>query len=100
MEPTFTFDSELHLWNGKGASWIFARLPEDESEEIRDIVPRKAGFGSVRVRMTLGECEWMTSLFPDSKSGCYIVFIKAPIRKAAGVDVGDDVELQATLVLD
>jgi len=100
MDPTFSFTAELRVWEGKGAAWILAQLPLDESEEIRDIVPNRRGFGSVRVRVAIDEIEWLTSIFPDSKSGCYIVFVKAPIRKKAKVDVGDSVDFRITLLLD
>lgn len=100
MNPTFSFTAELGVWEGKGAAWVLAHLPLDDSDEIREIVPNPRGFGSIRVRVAIDEIEWLTSIFPDSKSGRYIVFIKAPIRKKANVDIGDTVDFRITLLLD
>lgn len=42
--------------------------------------------------MTLGRTRWETSLFP--KDGGYLVPIRAAVRRAEGVDLGDEVELR------
>jgi hypothetical protein len=85
------FDAELWRWDARRAdSWIFVSLPAEASEEIRDLAagPRR-GFGSVRVRVTVGDSTWTTSIFPDSGSGSYVLPIKQAIRKAETLDVGD-----------
>jgi hypothetical protein len=43
--------------------------------------------GEVRI----GATRWTTSLFP--KDGGYVVPLKAMVRKAEGIDVGDTVEV-------
>ena len=40
----------------------------------------KRGWGSVRVKVTLGKTKWDTSIFPDKKSGTYLLPIKAEVR--------------------
>ncbi|MGW4891974.1 DUF1905 domain-containing protein [Kitasatospora sp. NPDC004240] len=87
----FTFDAELYLWEARRAdSWTFVTVPAEVSEEIRDIPggpPR--GFGSRRVRVTIGGTTWLTSIFPDSGSGCYVLPLKRAVRKAESLDTGD-----------
>ncbi|OYU46940.1 MAG: hypothetical protein CFE31_19050 [Rhizobiales bacterium PAR1] len=92
----FTFTAPLWLWNGKGA-WHFVTLPQDESSIIRMAVPRR-GWGSVRVKARVGEAVWSTSIFPDSKAGAYLLPVKAEIRNAEGLAVGEPVTV--TLSLD
>lgn len=92
-----TFPAPLWLWNGKGA-WHFVTLPVDESGLIRMAVPVKAGFGSVKVKARIGATSWTTSIFPDSKSGAYLLPVKAAVRKAEAIAPGDGVEV--TLSLD
>jgi hypothetical protein len=84
------FDAELWLWDARRAdTWTFVSLPASESDEIRDLVGGlRRGFGSVRVRATIGTSTWITSIFPDSKAG-YVLPVKRPIRVAEALDVGD-----------
>lgn len=91
-----TFTAPLWLWNGKGA-WHFVTLPVDDSQIIRMAVPRR-GWGSVRVKARIGDTSWATSIFPDSKSGAYLLPVKADVRKAEGIAPGDAIEV--TLSLD
>jgi hypothetical protein len=60
------FDAELWLWDARRTdTWVFVRLPASQSEEIRDLVGGlRRGFGSVRVRVTIGSSTWVTSIFP------------------------------------
>ena len=55
--------------------------------------PPKPGFGSIRVEVTLGGSTWRTSIFPDSKAGCYVLPVKKAVRTAEGVEIGDRVDV-------
>ena len=84
-------DAKLWGWDARRIdSWTFVSLPTDASEEIRDLAagPRR-GFGSVRVRVTVGGSTWTTSIFPDSTRGTYVLPIKRRVRQAEGLDAGD-----------
>jgi uncharacterized protein DUF1905 len=82
-----TFDAELWIWEARSAdTWIFVSLPAGVSEEIGDLAAgRLRGFGSLRVRATIGGSRWRTSIFPDSPRNCYRLGIKRTIRKAEGL---------------
>jgi hypothetical protein len=85
------FDAELWIWDARrNDSWTFVSLPADASEEIRDLAdgPRR-GFGSVRVRVTIGASTWTTSIFPDSARGTYVLPVKRAVREAEALEVGD-----------
>ncbi|MGO1341196.1 MAG: DUF1905 domain-containing protein [Cellulosimicrobium funkei] len=43
--------------------------------------------------MTLGAQRWSTSVFPDAQRKTFVVPIKAAVRRAEGVDVGDRVRI-------
>ena len=98
MNPTFEFRTELYLWKPEG-SWVFATVPLDVSDEIDEIVPDRRGFGSVRVEVQVGETTWRTSVFPDSSSGCFVLPVKQGVRRAERIDVGDEVDLELTVLL-
>jgi Domain of unknown function (DUF1905) len=86
-----TFDAELWKWEARRAdSWTFVSLPDDVSEEIRDLAGgSRRGFGSLRVRVAVGGSTWTTSIFPGSGSGPYVLPIKRLVRTAEALDVGD-----------
>jgi hypothetical protein len=86
-----TFDAELWVWDARrDESWTFVTLPQEQSEDIRHLTagPRR-GFGSVRVRVTIGGTTWATSIFPGNGGGPYVLPIKAAVRKAETLDAGD-----------
>ena len=76
----FTFTAEV--WEHGGASsWFFLSLPEDEADEIDEMFAHKAaGFGSIRVQITIGHTTWATSIFPDTKRGTYVLPVKKAVR--------------------
>jgi len=88
MRLSFTFSATL--WEPPGeASWVFVTLPEADSDEILDEVPRRAGFGAVKVTATIGDTEWSTSLFPSNELHSYVLPVKRAVRASEGIDVGD-----------
>jgi len=93
------FDAELWLWDARrNDAWVFISLPPDESEEIRDLSGGlRRGFGSVRVRATIGASTWTTSIFPGDQAG-YVLPLKRPVRVAEGLDVGDVATVTVELI--
>lgn len=94
------FDAELWIWDARRSdSWTFVSLPGEASEEIRDLAGgRRRGFGSLRVRVTLGGRTWTTSIFPDSARATYVLPIKRDVRRAEALDVGDVATVTVELV--
>jgi len=94
------FDAELWIWDARKAdSWVFVSLPAEASEEIRELTDgTRRGFGSVRVRVTVGDSRWLTSIFPDAASSCYVLPIKRQVRKAQKLDAGDVATVTVELV--
>ena len=92
------FDAELWLWDARRAdAWVFVGLPAIESEEIRDLAGGlRRGFGSLRVRATIGASTWRTSIFPGQAG--YVLPVKRSIRVAEALDVGDTAAVTVELV--
>lgn len=86
------FDAELWIWDARREDgWTFVSLPVEESEQIRDLAEGRGpsrGFGSVRVRVTIGGSTWRTSIFPEAR-GSYALPIKRGVRRAEGIEAGD-----------
>lgn len=96
MKRNYTFSSKIWLYPGM-AGWHFAGVPKRESTEIKTGTNVKAGFGSIPVTVTIGKTVWTTSIFPDKKSGCYLLPIKAVVRKKEEILAGDEVTLKIKL---
>ena len=94
----YRFRAELWLYPGD-AAWHFVTLPFDEADEIDEITRgSQRGFGSVRVRVTIGSSTWHTSLFPDSKARPHALPVKKPVRPAEGIVAGDQVDVTFEVV--
>ena len=95
----FRFEAELWLWQGDGA-WHFVTVPSDVSDEIegRTSSLERRGFGSVRVRVTVGSTTWSTSVFPDKQREAYVLPVKKDVRAREGVAAGDRVGVQLELL--
>ena len=91
MKTTYDFSAEVWIWPGE-AAWHFISLPQGMSEEIKNMYQGLArGWGSLPVQVIIGNTAWQTSVFPDSKSRCYILPIKVAVRKAEGIMAGQNV---------
>ena len=95
----FRFDAELWRWKGDGA-WHFVTVPAEVSDEIegRTSALERRGFGSVRVRVTIGASTWATSVFPDKTQEAYVLPVKKDVRTREGVAEGDRVTVQLDLL--
>ena len=51
----------------------------------------------MRVEVTVGSTTWLTSLFPSTEQGAYVLPVKKAVRTAEGV--GDDDPLEVTIRL-
>jgi len=62
--------------------WYFITLPKDISLEIREYFKtEEQGWGRLSVTAKTGETEWKTAIWFDTKSGAYLLPLKAEIRK-------------------
>jgi len=81
----YTFRSKVWVYPGMSA-WRFIGVPEKEGKEIKEKFGTHAkGWGSLPVTVTIGDTTWDTSIFPDKKSGSYLLPLKAKVRKAEGI---------------
>jgi hypothetical protein len=88
----FQIHSQVWIYPGI-MGWHFASVPREESARILAIFGGlKKGWGSLPVKVTLGSMTWETSIFPDKKSQCYHLPIKALVRKKEGISSGNMVD--------
>lgn len=96
--PVYHIAGEVWLYPGDAGAWHFVSVDQKHSADIRERFGRHSrGFGSLPVSVTIGKTTWQTSIFPDSKSGTYLLPIKAIVRKKEGVRAGEGIRF--TLVI-
>lgn len=89
------FTGELWFWRGP-APWHFVTVPEEQCGELEAASALVTyGWGMIPVTARIGYTGWTTSLWP--KDGRYIVPVKAAVRTAEGLEVGEPVTVRLTV---
>jgi hypothetical protein len=89
------FSGEIWFWRGP-APHHFITVPDEECGELEAASAFVTyGWGMIPVTAQIGATEWSTSLFP--KDGRYIVPVKASVRNAEGLELGDTVTVRLTV---
>lgn len=92
------FSGELWFWRGP-APWHFVTVPDDKCAELEAASRLVSyGWGMIPVTAHIGGTSWTTSLWP--KDGRYIVPVKAWVRRAEALELGDPVTVRLLLGLE
>jgi len=74
--------------------WTVVSLPKEISLEIRDNFKwLEQGWGRMKVTAKVGNSEWQTAIWFDTKQDTYLLPLKAAIRKKENVVLEKDVEI-------
>ena len=91
----FSFGGEVWYWRGP-SPFHFVTVPPEESDQIHAVSALVTyGWGAIPVVARIGATSWTTSLFP--KDGAYLVPVKASVRHAEGLELGDVTHVTLTL---
>ena len=102
-----THTSPLWVWSGgnNGGTWHFMTITGAAGEAIaaheamrRLEYGKGRGFGSVKVRATIGGTSWNTSVFSSKESGGYLLPVKLAVRSAEDLAEGDVAEVALELL--
>lgn len=95
---TVTFTAKLWKYPGQ-AAWYFVSLPKAHTKDLKTLASGPSrGFGSLRVNVALGDSSWQTSIFPDNKSGSYLLPIKKEIRRSHNLVDGATFPISVTII--
>jgi len=98
-QKKYKLRSEVWLYPGMSA-WHFISVPKRASEEIKATFGKNArGWGSLPVVATIGKTSWKTSIFPDKKSGTYLLPLKVSVRKAERILAKDKVTFHLEITI-
>ena len=107
MSEKHTLTTPLWIWttDKAPASWHFLTLDGEVAEAIHALAlmrklegGRKRGWGSMKVRATIGDTSWDTSIFPAKEAGGWLLPVKAAVRKAEALVAGDQVTVQLDIL--
>jgi hypothetical protein len=89
------FSGRIWFWKGP-SPWHFVTIPDEECGELEAASGFVTyGWGMIPVTARIGGTGWTTSLFP--KDGRYVVPVKARVRAAEGLEVGDVVTVRLAI---
>lgn len=96
-QKSYKLKGKLWIYPGD-AAWHFLTVGKKETSDIKEsYTGLTRGFGSLPVEVTLGKSKWRTSIFPDSRSGTFVLPVKKSVRQAEGIYDGDDVSFSITI---
>ena len=80
-------------WQYTGpAAWYFVSLPIELAKEIRSALKsEEEGWGRLPATAKIGNTEWKTAIWFDRKGDTYLLPLKAEIRKAERLEVGNEI---------
>lgn len=98
MPPTgipIRFTATIWQHNGPGG-WHFVSLPEEISTEIRNALrAEEEGWGRMKAVARVGNSEWKTAIWFDTKRQTYLLPLKSDVRLKETLKSGQ--EIQATV---
>lgn len=89
----YSFSSVPWQYTGP-AGWVFISLPKKLSKEIRETCKREeTGWGRLSATAKIGNTEWKTAIWFDTKADAYLLPLKAAIRNKEKVEPGKKLEV-------
>ncbi len=95
MDGKIRYEFISPMWKHTSTgSWYFISLPIDTSKEIREALQwQEEGWGRMKVVAEIGEIQWKTSIWFDTKMQRYLLPVKAEIRKKSNIKCDQDITL-------
>ncbi len=99
MEGKIKYQFSGQIWKDNiEGGWHFITIPKAFSKEIRETLQwQEEGWGRMKASIIINNISWKTSIWFDTKINCYILPVKAEIRKKAAIK--KDQKLQVTLLV-
>lgn len=93
LKIQYRFSSKVWQYAGPGG-WYFISLPQKLSKEIRKTFrSEEAGWGRLTAIARIGNSEWKTAIWFDTKRNTYLLPLKAEIRKKEKLISGKNVKV-------
>ena len=92
----YEFSAKAYQYSSSEAmcGWTIVSLPKALSVEIRACFKHlEEGWGRMKVTAVLGDSEWQTAIWFDTKQDTYLLPLKAKIKKRENIKLGEDVQI-------
>ncbi len=82
MNSKIKYEFNAKVWQHTSVGgWYFVSLPTEISKEIRENLKwQEQGWGRLKALAKIGNSEWKTSIWFDTKMNTYLLPLKAEIR--------------------
>jgi len=88
----YRFRSRPWQYAGPGG-WYFISLPKKLAKEIRTALKQEEqGWGRLKATAKIGDSEWTTAIWFDTRLNTYLLPLKAAIRKNEHITISKDVD--------
>ena len=83
------------IWqHGETGGWHFVSLPGDMAGEIREHLKwQEEGWGRLHVTARIGDSEWDTAIWFDTKHNTYLLPLKADVRRKERLVADQDIDV-------
>lgn len=86
----YSFTATIWRSNPPGG-WFFISLSSDHSNEIRQgFGSEEEGWGRLKAIARIGNSEWKTAIWYDTKRACYLLPVKADVRAKEALSEGHE----------
>ena len=83
MNGKIRYQFSAKTWqHASPGGWHFVSMPKEIAKEIRDALQsEEEGWGRLKVMAEIGNSQWKTAIWFDTKWNTYLLPLKAEIRK-------------------
>ena len=93
FKDVYTFSAKV--WYSE---WFFVSLPKDMANEIRaHFMHMEEGWGRLKVTAKIGDSEWNTAIWFDTKNETYLLPVKKAIRAKEKIAIDDIVAITLSI---
>lgn len=83
-----------YLANAGMGGWYIVCLPQELANEIRENLKfLEEGWGRMKATAKIGNTEWETAIWFDTKHKTYLLPIKAEVRKKEKIEIDKNVDI-------
>ena len=94
MKYSFSAKAYHYSTSADMVGWTIVSLPKDISIEIRNNFGcLEQGWGRMKVTAKIGNSEWQTAIWFDTKQDTYLLPLKAVVRKKENIVLDKDIEV-------
>ena len=94
MQYTFTAKAYRYSTSADMVGWTIVSLPKEIATEIRDNFKcLEQGWGRMKATAKVGNSEWQTAIWFDTKQDTYLLPLKAAVRKKENIVLNESIKI-------